>query len=74
MKNNDDIVAFLLDNRYLVREYRAGENTRVITRQHMRLLACLDLHPTFEKLADLPALATFEDGVAPITLARVIDK
>ena len=71
MKRNDDIVAFIIDDRWLVREYRCGENVRVVTRAHMRLMAACDLGPQWKEVAEASAIALFRPGVPTDTLTRI---
>ena len=70
-KRNDDIVAFLVDGRFLVRRYEPREDVRVITRGHMRLLACMDLNPRFLEFAEAAAIARFKPGRSTDTLRRI---
>ena len=68
---DDDIVAFLVGGHLITQEYRASDDTRVITRAHMKIVACCDLGPKWEALAKAPAIATFKKGVPTDTLARI---
>ena len=68
---DDDIVAFMVDGHLITREYRASNDTRVITRAHMKIMACCDLGPKWEAFAKAPAVARFKKGVSTNTLARI---
>lgn len=70
-KHSSDIVAFMIDGHLLVREYRPGPDVRVITRAHMRMMACMDLGPQWKVWAESPAIAKFKKGISTDTLARI---
>lgn len=61
MKSDNDIVAFLLDGRFIVRHFdNTHTDVRIITRKHMKFMAAMDLGPRWQKFADGPVVAVVE--------------